>query len=107
MIFKAYGGLPITYAPDIGEVVYARRMPTDRWTLAVVLMARRNKEGHARVKVMWLGDDPDAGVQRTDRSPSPTVKHEIGFLVLDPDHLPLIKRVDREDLPIQVRSTRE
>lgn len=107
MIFRAYGDLPITYAPDVGEVIYARRTVADPWVLAVVLAVRRNKEGHARVKVFWLGDDPDAGLDRSDYPRRPIVANTIGFLVMNPERPALIKRVDREDLPIQVRSTRE
>jgi hypothetical protein len=96
MFFKAYGGLPITYAPDIGEVLYARRTPADRWTLAVVLSARRNRAGHVRLKVQWLEDNPDAGSVRSDYPRVPIKAHTTGVLVLDPGKHALVRQVDRD-----------
>lgn len=62
MIIRAYGGLPITYVPDVGEVVEARRSPMGRFVRAVVLGARRRAHGGVEIKVHWLDSDPDAGV---------------------------------------------
>lgn len=90
MIIRAYAGLPRTYAPDVGEVVMARRTPVDQFTRAVVLAARRNKEGGVRVKVQWLADNPDAGAS----GPKPIVAGTIGWVVAPGIGAPLIKQID-------------
>ena len=95
MIFKAYGGLPITYAPDVGEVVMARRTPADNWVRAVVLNARRNREGNVKIKVQWMESDPGAGMRVGSEPRKPIVAGTPGFLVIDPGEPPLIKHIDK------------
>jgi hypothetical protein len=77
----------------MGEVVMARRSPVDRFVRAVVLSAHRNKDGHVRIKVQWLEDDPGAGVPH-DRPRKPIVANETGWVISDPAKPPLIKQID-------------
>lgn len=83
MIIKAYGDLPVTYAPDIGEVIKARRTPTDKWVPAIVLHVKRVRGGHVRLKIQWLGDDPDAGAPEW-RVKKPIVAGTTGPITYDP-----------------------
>jgi C-terminal processing protease CtpA/Prc len=94
MIIRAYDGLPRTYAPDIGEVVEARRTVAEGFVRAVVLDVRRTRGGGLRVKVQWLGNDPLAGV--TVRAPIEA--GTVGWVVTKPDMSgsPLIMQIDRD-----------
>lgn len=85
MIIKKYGDLPTAYAPDVGEVIYARRTPVDKWVKAVVLMAHRNRAGNLRIKVQWLGDDPDAGAPTRYRPRVEIRAGEHAWVVVDKD----------------------
>lgn len=91
MIIRKYAQFPALYAPDIGEVILARRAPVDQFTRAVVLFARRNKNGHLKVKVQWLDDYPEAGAS----GPKPIKANTIGWVIADPDKPPLIKQISR------------
>lgn len=95
MIIRAYGGIPITYAPDVGEVVLARRTPADKMVRAVVLDARRNRAGKLRVKLQWLDSDPDAGAPHNGPR-KPIVAGTLGWVVADmaPGMPPLIRQID-------------
>lgn len=95
MIIKPYNGLPRMYAPDVGEVVEARRAPVNSFVKAVVLDARRNPAGNLRVKVQWLEDDPAAGVPDRGRRRKPIVAGETGTLILVDGALPLIRQIDK------------
>lgn len=98
MIIKPYGGLPRMYAPDVGEVVLARRSASDKFVRAVVLGAHRNRAGHLRVKLHWLESDPNAG--RTDyRRLKPLVAGTTHAVVLVPDMPPLIRQINRGTAP--------
>lgn len=92
MIIKPYAGLPRMYAPDIGEVILARRTPGDKFVKAVVVRAARNKAGNLRLKVHWLADDPAAGAPRLS-SPirKPIIKDTQDHIVIVPDRPPLWK----------------
>jgi hypothetical protein len=85
MIIRAYGKHPVTYAPDVGEVIWARRTPADKWVRAVVLHGKRNRAGDLRIKVEWLEDDPDAGAPERDRPKAPIVAGTPGWLVIKQD----------------------
>lgn len=82
------------YAPDVGEVVEARRAPVTGFVKAVVLDARRNKAGNLRVKVQWLESDPTAGVPGR-RQRKPISAGETGTIVLVDGALPLIRQITR------------
>src|SRR5690554_3439415 len=112
MIIKKYGDLPLTYAPDIGEIVYARRNPIDRWTRAVVVHVRRirtgPREGALRVKLVWLEDNPDGTVTlRGINKHRPIVANTVGWVIADQIEgvPPLLMQVDR-DTPPPVSSSR-
>jgi len=95
-IIRAYAGLPTTYAPDVGEVVHARRTPADRWTRAVVLDYRRRRDGALRIKVQWIEANPDAGAP--DKRPRMPIKAgDTGWVVArqDPTEPPLVRQLDR------------
>lgn len=94
MIIKPYGDLPRMYAPDVGEVIEARRTPADKYVRAVVLSARRNREGHVRVKLQWMEDDPDAG----SRNRAPIEAGTLGWVIVD-DGPPLIRQINRGTAP--------
>lgn len=102
MIIKQYAGLPTTYAPDIGEVLLARRTPADKFVRAVVLDARRNRQGNVRVRVQWLEDDLDAGAPEVwngkPRHPVGPIKAgTVGWVVMSMDPLDprLIMQIDQ------------
>jgi hypothetical protein len=94
VIIKPYGELPRVYAPDIGEIIYARRTPADKLTRAVVLDARRNRDGHLRVKLQWLESNPDAG-SGDPRFNEPIRAGSYGWVVIKQDATPpLIVQID-------------
>jgi len=90
MIIRAYDNLPITYAPDIGEVVGARRTRVEPFLRAVVLMVKRRRDGALRIKVQWLESDDGAGWD----PPSPIVAGSVGWVVhpTDPTEPPMIRQ---------------
>lgn len=94
MIIKPYGDLPRLYAPDIGEVIMARRSVSDKYIRAAVLDARRNRDGLLRIKVQWLEDNPYAlrGDGRRDR---PIVAGTTHALVIDPEAHPLFQYLNQ------------
>lgn len=97
-IIRAYAGLPTTYAPDVGEVVQARRSASDQWTRAVVLDYRRRRDGSLRVKVQWIEDDQGAGIpDRIGGARQPVVAGTVGWIVArqDPTEPPLVRQLDR------------
>lgn len=61
MIIKKYGPLAAIYAPDVGEVVHARRSIADKYVRAVVLHVRRVGEGLLEFKLEWRESDPATG----------------------------------------------
>lgn len=89
MIIKKYGDIPALYAPDVGEVLEARRSVVDQWVGAVVLRVQRMRAGTLRVTVVWMADDPSAGSQG-----KPIVRHTRGWIVMD-TRVPLIRQVSR------------
>lgn len=119
MLIRGYLQHPPMWAPDPGEVIYARRGPEDKFVLAIVEKAWRNRLGQLRLRVMWLEADPDASPGERDRNDregdrdnntppvsyhrKPVAPRQIGWLTIrQPIHKsPLIKRIDREDLPRQ------
>lgn len=98
MIIKPHLDIPRTYAPDVGEIIEARRTPADKFIKAAVLDARRNRTGRLRVKLQWLEGDPDAGcphVSRT-RKREPIVALSVESVVVPPDGAPpLIRQISR------------
>lgn len=115
MMLRAYAGQPVQYAPDPGEIIYARRGEHDKFTLAVTEKVWRNRAGFVRVRVMWLEEDPDASPgerdrndredygRRTDppRAVRPVAPYEVGWLTLRHPlgETPLVKQVDKDQLP--------
>lgn len=93
MIIRAYAGLPTTYAPDVGEIVEARRSASERFTRAVVLDVKRRPDGRVRVKVQWLGDDPTAGVTGN----FPIKANTVGWVIFKrgPGEPPMIRQIDK------------
>ena len=76
MIIKKYLDMPMTYAPDVGEVVLARRQVTDKYVKGVVLRVWRLRDGALKIKLVWLGSDPDAG-----HKGNPIIEGEAGYVV--------------------------
>lgn len=97
MIIRGYRGVPVTYTPDEGEIVLARRTPVDRWVRAAVLYVRRNSLGDLKVTVWWLEDDPDAGTGYGDEPSTPIEANTKGWLTIrrQPGAPPLIKQISR------------
>jgi hypothetical protein len=93
VIIRPYAGLPRTYAPDIGEVVEARRTLSEEFIRAVVLDVKRNREGGLRVRVQWLSSNPQSGVTGS----FPIEAGTVGWIVTksDPAEPPMIKQIDR------------
>lgn len=92
MIIKKYGDIPATYAPDVGEVVLARRSGGDnQWVRAAVLNVRRIRSGALQVKVQWLEDEPTAGAAGT-----PIVRNTIGW-VTTTGPAPLIQQISKDE----------
>jgi hypothetical protein len=93
MIIKAYDGLPRTYAPDVGEVVLARRTKVEAFLRAVVLMVKRRRDGAVRIKVQWLDSDPEAGAWVH----SPIVAGTVGWVVetMDPTEPRMVQQITR------------
>ena len=96
MIIRGYGGIPLTYAPDVGEVVWARRTPVERWVRAAVLTVRRNKAGNLKITVWWLEDDPDAGSGYEGKGSKPIRANTRGWIEIrrGPGVPPLIRQID-------------
>lgn len=85
MIIRKYGDIPATYAPDVTEVVEARKSPAGEYERAVVLHVSRTREGGLRVKVQWLtGPQKDAP----------------GWIVTRPDGWPpMIRQIFKDQPP--------
>lgn len=81
MIIRKYGDFPATYAPDVGEVVLARKSPVQTFRRAVVLNVRRRREGGLRVSVQFLpgpGEEPTPPVTiNTDATGRPEMIRQI------------------------------
>lgn len=88
MIIRGYAGRPPMEAPDLGEVLDARRTATHPFTRAVVEKAWRGRRGELRLRVMWLEDNPAAKA----------VKHTTGWLKIPQtlNKTPLVRRIDVE-----------
>jgi hypothetical protein len=94
MIIRKYGDMPVTYAPDVGEVVMARRSPVAKFVKAVVLKAQRRGDGQLRVKVQWLGSDPAPAT--TEATVNPIVEGTTGIVIHPLDgRPPMIKQIAR------------
>lgn len=122
MRIRSYEQRPHIWSPDPGEILYARRAHMDKYVLAIVEKAWRNRAGHLRMRVMWLEDDPYAspgesdgnerfegemGMRRTGPGDTrPIAPMEIGWLTVrgSASESPLIKQVDRDSLPRQMVS---
>lgn len=93
MIIRKYGDIPVTYAPDVGEIVEARRSASDAvFVKAAVVGVRRKSKGVLEVKVQWLGDNPAAG--------TPIVMGTIGWVVVNADGRPeLIRQIPKGPPP--------
>lgn len=121
MRIRAYDGKPAIWSPDPGEIIYARRSDMDKFVLAVVEKAWRNRAGHLRLRLMWLEEDPDASPGESDRSDRdndpgvrvtgkgdtrPIAPLTVGWTTIrgPVSESPLIKQVDRDSLPRQVVS---
>lgn len=93
MILKKYGKFPMTFLPDPGEVIYARRSTIRPWTKAAMVRAgQRGKDGLARIQIQWLEDNPEAGTEK-----SPVRKFGLEWLTLPPEgHPPLILQIRRD-----------
>lgn len=90
MIIRKYGDLPMVLAPDIGEVITARRSVMDPWLRAVVTYVRRQSNGLIKLSVYWLEDSPEAGSQ----GPKPIKANTRGWIRADPERLHVWIRQD-------------
>lgn len=101
MIIKPYADLPRTYAPDVGEVVMARRTPADRFVRAVVLAVRRNRAGNLRIRMQWIESDPNAGApeKRKDRVRKPIEAGTVGWVTQVQGGPPLIVQINERPQP--------
>lgn len=122
MQIRSYRDHPVIWSPDPGEIIYARRAHMDRYVLAIVEKAWRNRAGHLRMRVMWLEEDPyaspgeranndlhqgEASMRLTGPGDTrPVAPMEIGWMTVrgPASESPLIKQVDRDSLPRQVVS---
>lgn len=122
MRIREYRQIPPIWSPDPGEILYARRAHMDKYVLAIVEKAWRNKAGHLRLRVMWLEDDPYASPGERSKNElhegeqsmrltgpgdtRPIAPMEIGWLTIrgPAGESPLIKQVDRDSLPRQLVS---
>jgi hypothetical protein len=97
MIIRGYAGMPLTFAPDIGEVILARRTPVDPWVKAVVIRARRNSAKNLRLTVIWMEDDPHAGAEWRGHATKPIRAGQFGWIELrrGPGVPPLIKQIPK------------
>ncbi len=104
MFIRSYGNLPMMYAPDIGQVLEARRTAVDDWTRAAVVKAHRNRDGHLQVMVQWLEDNDQAGAPDRGQPRVPIVAMTKDSLVLQEGMPPLLRALDG-DMPFgQARS---
>lgn len=104
MIIKAYGDRPAQYAPDAGEIIQARRTALDEFTLAVVEKVWRNRDGHLRLRIVWLDDNPDAHVNDDRYKPAAKLPVKAGvvcWLTLRNKWgaSPLARQIDADQLP--------
>lgn len=100
MIIRKYRDLPAFYAPDIGEVVDARRSPGDVWTRAYVVRVQRKRGGNVKFTLCWLADDP-----QTVGGKKPIVAHTMGYVNAPIDGWPLlIRQISRDDFRSSGRS---
>lgn len=119
MLLRGYLDQPPQLAPDPGEIVYARRASDDAFTLGIVEKVWRNRAGHIRVRLVWLGENRNASPGETDRNDrdgmAKTIKRttltraitpgETGWITMRQQlgESPLLKQVDKRDLPADVR----
>lgn len=98
MIIRGYRGIPLTYTPDEGEIVLARRTPVDKWVRAAVLYVRRNSRGNLKITVWWLEDDPTAGTEGQGPGLSPIKANTKGWVEIRRGHgvPPLIRQITRD-----------
>lgn len=89
MIIRAYAHLPVTYAADVGEVIYARRSGSDPWARAVVVTVSRRYDGGIRYAFVWL---------ETVKGTS-AVQGKRGNVYVHKNRPPLIKQIDRGQSP--------
>lgn len=94
MIIRAYAGRPAIEAPDIGEVVYARRSPLHKWLRAVVIHARRNSMNNLKVRVQWLEGDPDAVKLKTPEKKEPIKPGDHGWIMVRHGTPPILARIN-------------
>lgn len=93
MIIRKYAQFPMTFVPDVGEVVMARRSPVDAWLRAVVTHVRRQRTGKIKLTVLWLDSDPHAGAQ----GPKPIVANTKGWVEFFPERqATLIRQLYRD-----------
>lgn len=102
MIIRGYAGIPMSYAPDVGEVVLARRTPVDPFVRAVVVRVRRNRARNLKITVIWLEDDPNAGTDWSGRGKRPIKAHQFGWIEVRQGRgvPPLIKQISRGAPPV-------
>lgn len=89
--------MALTYMPDVGEVVEARRGRTDRFVQARVMRVEVTPRGWLRVRLVWQGGDPQAGWrgrggQSRYRGGAPVVAGQVGWVQVPPGRWPCLVR---------------
>ena len=80
------GQIPPTYVPTEGEMVYARRDPVEKFSLALIYRVGYNKRGWMRLTLFWLESDKEAR--------NPYEAGAIAYLVVKP-WPPMVKKYDK------------
>lgn len=58
MMIRKYRDIPATYAPDVNELIMARRSVVDGYTKARVVLVRRTRAGRIKIRLQWMEDNP-------------------------------------------------
>lgn len=96
MIIKKYRDLPVTYTPDVGEVIMGRRSVVDKYTRAVVTCVHRLPTGAIKMRVTWRADNPEPGA----RGGKPIKAGDTGWIVYVPGAQPsTIMQISKDQAP--------
>lgn len=92
-IIRKYGQYPQVFVPNLGEMVWARKVPGDKWCKAVVIIKPwRTRGGEVRLKVEWREDDPNASYDKRTCKPKGHKAGGRGSIAAHPDLLHTVVR---------------